>query len=297
MALSRMDLDGSGAGSPEGLVARILKAVPNLPVPVPIERICAELDISEIKPLEMAGYEGGLITDTSRSEGVILVNKDSHPYRRRFTIGHELGHFLIPTHMPDAQGRFLCSRDDMQLLTASESDRRGRMEVEANRFASLLLIPPPMLRVSLRGSSPDLQHMIGLAANYQVSKLAMSRAYAEGHPEPSAIVVTRHGKILWSYRDRVRFPFIQPKTGDPVPKNSLYQRGKHVPNVASGVEECLPDNWIEVKRGETAPVLLEQIYIQRDGYALILLQLQKRDEEDEEEERDLERSWSPHFRR
>lgn len=124
MALSRMDLDGKGAGSPEGLVTLILKAAPGLTVPVPIEDLARQLDIRDIQEFATEGFEGGLVTDTARSHGVILTRK-SHPFRRRFTVGHELGHFLIPTHMPDATGRFLCSREDMQLLSAAETDRRG----------------------------------------------------------------------------------------------------------------------------------------------------------------------------
>ena len=117
----------------------ILKAEPTLTVPVPIVQLCRDLDIEDIQDLDTDGFEGGLITDTERSRGVILARK-AHPYRRRFTIAHELGHFLIPTHVPDTLGRFLCSREDMRLLSAVEHDRRGRMEVEANRFASLILI-------------------------------------------------------------------------------------------------------------------------------------------------------------
>jgi hypothetical protein len=84
----------------------------------------------------------------------------------------------------------------------------------------------------------------------------------------------------------------------PVPSSSIYHRGKHQPNIASEMSECLPDDWLEVQRGMRAPSLLEQVYMQRDGYALILLQLVKPDEdEEEEEERDLERSWSPRFQR
>jgi hypothetical protein len=37
--------------------------------------------------------------------------------------------------MPNTLGRFLCSGEDMRRLSAAENDRRGRMEVEANRFA------------------------------------------------------------------------------------------------------------------------------------------------------------------
>lgn len=298
MPLSRIELQERGAGSPDGLVTRILKLEPNLPIPVPIENICKQLDISDIRPLETDGFEGGLITDTERSDGVILVNMGSHYYRQRFTIGHELGHFLIPTHMPDQQGRFLCSREDMALLSARENDRRDRMEVEANRFASLILIPPPALRKRLGKSEPDLAALVGLAADFKVSKQAMSRAYADYHEHLVAVVGVKDNQIIWISKNRLKFPFIQPRIGGPVPAASLFYRGMHRPNVASAVATCLPDHWIEVTRGTQAPALYEQVYRQRDGYALIMLHLeQQADEEEEAEEADLERRWQPRFRR
>jgi hypothetical protein len=39
-------------------------------------------------------------------------------------LGHELGHFLMPSHVPDDKGRFLCSKNDMSLL-------RQRPEIRA----------------------------------------------------------------------------------------------------------------------------------------------------------------------
>src|SRR6266487_741282 len=191
MALSRMELDGKGAGSPEGLVTLILKAAPGLTVPIPIEGLARQLDIEDIQEFEADGFEGGLITDMARSRGLILT-RNSRPFRRRFTIGHELGHFLIPTHMPDAAGRFLCSREDMRLLSAAENDCRGRMEVEANRFSSLILMPPPLLRPYLKQRrDPDLGHMAQLAAKFEVSRQAMANAYAQYQGEILAFVFTK----------------------------------------------------------------------------------------------------------
>jgi Zn-dependent peptidase ImmA (M78 family) len=295
MPVSRIDL--ADAGSPEKLVMLILKAEPVLPIAVPIEQLCRQLDITDIQPLEIEGFEGGLITDTDRSSGIILVNQASPLPRRRFTIAHELAHFLIPTHMPDAPGRFLCSRADLMRLTAKENDRRARMEVEANRFASLILIPPPMLRHAVGKQSPDLQQIVKLARDFKVSKEAMARAYAERHHEALAVVVVHNGKILRSYRDRMRFPFIQPAAGTQVPRGSLYHRGRQEHGVLGDFAEADPDDWIEVKRGERAPALYEQVYLQQQGYALILLHLVKHDEDDEEGERALEQSWEPRFRR
>jgi Zn-dependent peptidase ImmA (M78 family) len=106
MAISRLDLDEKGAGSPEGLVSRILKAEPSLSIPVPIEELCRKLDIVSIEYERLDGLEGALVTTPDRQVGTILVKETSHRFRQRFTIGHELGHFLIPTHVPNLDGRF-----------------------------------------------------------------------------------------------------------------------------------------------------------------------------------------------
>ena len=64
------------------------------------------------------------------------------------------------------------------------------------------------------------------------------------------------------------------------------------------VADCLPDHWIEVARGAQAPTLYEQVYIQRDGHAMILLHLERpADDEEEQKRRELQQSWQPRFRR
>ena len=74
------------------------------------------------------------------------MNRDAHRGRRRFTIAHELGHFLMTHHEPPKNGQFLCSREDMLRGPADARDSYSRMEAEANSFAGSLLMPPPLLR-------------------------------------------------------------------------------------------------------------------------------------------------------
>jgi hypothetical protein len=280
VTLSRLDLDGKGSGSPDGLVRMILQAEPGLSIPVPIERLCRNLDIEEIQDLATEGFEGGLITDTDRSRGVILARK-SHPYRRRFTLGHELAHFLIATHIPDSPGRFLCSREDMRRLTAVESDRRGRMEVEANRFASLILLPPPLLRPRLKSRrDPDVGHMAQLAAEFEVSKQAMANAYAHYQGELLAFVFTKGGRVLFPYK-HLKFPFLSVRSGEAVPNGSLLKRCNPRAGATSEVCECVPDVWIDVERGRRAPQLYEQVLGQRDGFAILMLWLELPEEREE----------------
>lgn len=284
MPISRIDLDENGAGSPDGLVLKILKAEPSLSVPIPIEQLCQQLDISSIEYETLDGLEGGLITNSERESGIILVKKESHPFRQRFTIGHELGHFLIPTHMPGPDGRFLCSRADMLLQHANEQSKRARMEVEANRFSSLILIPPPILRSKLKGD-PNFKQLTDLALEFEVSKEAMARAYSSNHQEILAFVVTENCIVRRIYK-HVKFPYVVADIGKAAPEGSLVSR-----NVSAGhitdISECLPDRWISVERGKTAPKLYEQVIKQRDNFAMTMLWVEfERENEDEDFDRE-----------
>ena len=53
------------------------------------------------------------MTDRQKSYGAILVNGASSPRRRRYTIGHELGHFLNEHHVPTMEDGFQCTKEDM----------------------------------------------------------------------------------------------------------------------------------------------------------------------------------------
>jgi IrrE N-terminal-like domain len=96
------------------LIMEILKAEPDLPIPVPVDQLALQLGITEITEMDSDGFIGGLITNETKSTGVILVNQNLRKERRRFTTGHELGHFLIPTHRPGKDDRFLCSLKDLR---------------------------------------------------------------------------------------------------------------------------------------------------------------------------------------
>ena len=146
--ITRIDL--ADFTTPDRIAGAIIQHVSDLPIPVPVEEIACMLDIISIEPLTTEGFEGSLLTDPEKSEGYILVNEASPPQRRRFTVGHELGHFLCPFHKPPKGGQFLCSSDDMRLTFARKEDRPAYMEIEANRFAALLLMPLPHFRKDLR---------------------------------------------------------------------------------------------------------------------------------------------------
>lgn len=290
MKVTRLDLDGTG--SPEGIVGKILKEEPDLAIPVDIEGLARQLDITDIIDLTTEGFEGGLITDNCRSEGTILVNKSARRGRRRFAVGHELGHFLIPTHNPVKGDQFLCSREDMRRWSAKEKDTYARMEVEANRFSALLLMPPKHLRAMIgKFRDPNLAQVVDVAGHFDVSKDAAARAYATYHEEKIAIAVVKDGTVLRIYKS-LKFPKISVGNGSPVPRSSLYNyakaRGAELTEItASGAEL-----WIESEWGKRLPTLYEQVFFQQEGFALLMLWIESADDEDEEDDDGDERRTS-----
>jgi Zn-dependent peptidase ImmA (M78 family) len=287
MTVSRIDL--ADAATPEKLVLEILRHEPELKIPVPIEDLCRQLDIVDITPLDTDGYEGGLITPADKFQGSILYNRLSPPRRRRFTIAHELAHFLLPSHIPSAHGRFLCKMSDMLALQAGEADKRLRMEVEANRFAAHILMPAPSFRPDVAvGKDPNLNQLIKLADRYDVSKEAASRAYVRYRDEPVAIVIVHNGKVLRVYREQSKFPYLSSRHGSPVSAYSLLRRRKHDEGVPSEIDQTDAGVWLDVQRGQRPPQLYEQVLTQRKGYAMIMLSIEPQiDEEDEDLEDDL----------
>lgn len=292
--VSRIDL--ADFGSPERIVQGIIDQVPDLPIPVPIDELARTLDIVDIKRLETQGFEGGLLTDANKSEGIILVNEASPLQRRRFTVGHELCHFLCPWHKPAGDNGFLCSPDDMRRAYARKIDRAAQMEVEANSFAALLLMPLPHFCKDLRlRKGADIQHILDLARRYETSKEATARRYVDVQDEPCAAVVSHNGHVLRFYKGK-DFPYLDVKQSNPIPRGALTAKSDLVDAVVSDWEECDGSVWLSAERGKRRPTIYQQVLPQRDGYRLTLLTVAE-DAEEIEEEEELERSWTPRFRR
>ena len=99
----------------------------------------------------------------------ILVEQSDPPYRKRFSIAHELGHHFL--HLVE-DGEIVDKRVDMfreKQPTLSEWSPQRLKEVEANWFAAALLMPEELVR-SEWAASPNV---VALARVFNVSEEAM----------------------------------------------------------------------------------------------------------------------------
>jgi hypothetical protein len=288
MNFCRMDL--ADCTTPEALLTEIHKLQAGVfPIPVPIDQWALALDITAIKALETESFEGGLIMFPDRSSGTILVNESAGYGRRRFTIGHELAHFLLPWHTPRSGKGFLCSAKDMAVFRAKPGgDRYIEMEAQANRFSAGVLMPAAPVRADLRAHRNfEVFHIAELADRYDVSKEAMARRCVDLHDDPIAVVFSRAGVVMRAYRGR-DFPRLGLAAKDSLPPGSIAKGATLTAGQSSEWGEAPADHWLANARGTVS----EQTIGQQNGYRLTLLTFAA-ESDDPDDDDDVERAWEP----
>lgn len=97
----------------------------------------------------------------------ILVNQTDVPFRKRFTIAHELGHHFL--HLV-ADGDFVDTQVDLFRDAEAGELAPRQVEVQANQFAAALLMPEALVRTSFGPT----RNLADLARVFNVSEEAMA---------------------------------------------------------------------------------------------------------------------------
>jgi len=142
-------------------------------VPIPIERIIKSKNIVlEYAPLdeELSG-----MAYTQDGISIIGINALHHPNRQRFSAAHELGHHVL--HATEIQERVHVSKG-LRALRRDPVSSQGSdpLEIDANTFASELLMPEQFLLEEIGPSGLDMDDETSvekLAKKFRVSVSAM----------------------------------------------------------------------------------------------------------------------------
>lgn len=136
----------------------------DLAIPVDIEEVAKRLGLKLLREKTTRNVSGALVTDESIC--IVFVNGGHPQPRQRFSIAHEIGHYLL--HAP--KGKKARWRDD---LTSKGTNPE---EIQANTFAAALLMPSEAIKVRVRTqlSPMDDQRIRSLAREFGVSSEAMA---------------------------------------------------------------------------------------------------------------------------
>lgn len=169
----------------------------SLKVPVPIE------DIIEIKLgvtiFPIRDLESGCQIDGSLSKDFNTILIDEHTFenivpRARFTLAHEIGHYILHQDLFRKSGGFRTESDFIAFQNALQDREYKRLEIQAYRFAEEVLFPRSVLKSvitqeveSLGGSSglivSDLERIIStVAKSFEVSGRASFNKIKRDYP-------------------------------------------------------------------------------------------------------------------
>lgn len=275
----------------EILVSQLRQQLPTL-LPLPIEAAALACGILEIRTLETDGFEGGLIQDDVKKHGYILAKAGRHESRTRFTVAHELGHFVNLRHVAAAgQTRLLCTKEHLRARGTLTDPRLG-IEAQANEFAANVLMPKTdlVLQPFMQGS-PEIGRILKLQALCNVSKEAAARRYAELHGADFAVVFSKDGKLLSYPVKGGEFPWIDVQVGQTLFRDTLTRTfGGHEQDV-SEQEESDPAWWLS-EGDRPRWELWEEVLVQQNGFRMTLLVGERKSGFDEH----LRERWTPRFR-
>lgn len=162
----------------------------------------------EVREVEAETFEGALIRVSGKRGGIIALKSSIlESGRKRFTIAHEIGHFLLPGHeqfgacLPEAVERW-----GGGLLTP---------ELDANEFASELILPTAYVRPVLAAGHPDFPKIRRIATEYDASLTATTRKFLQMTDDACAMVWSTAGIIRWYQRSEGFAVFIRMGALDP----------------------------------------------------------------------------------
>lgn len=145
---------------------------------VDVEELARLAGIDVVKEhLKDATVSGFLQRTTKTGRPVIVVNESNADVRQRFTIAHELGHYFLhasqSVHVDDMDtADAVMYRDHVSALATR------LVEIEANQFASELLMPERMISedvTKLKEKNLGMSEVVErLAEQYDVSQAAMA---------------------------------------------------------------------------------------------------------------------------
>jgi len=178
--------------------------------------------IGVIKGHGIAGIDGVLAKRKSKGDwGIYYDDTVTVPGRTNFTLGHELGHYLLHRTLSE---NFKCGQNDVLNYGGVESKK---IESEANKFSSYLLMPANDFREQTKGQEVTLDLLGHCADRYETSFTATTLKWLELTDKAALLVVARDDFICWSYPSKLarrRGVYFPP--GTPVPQSTLDRLNK-----------------------------------------------------------------------
>ena len=142
-----------------------------------------------IKYRNLDKIDGAMIgsTDSNGNFAACVNANTNNTGRKRFTLAHEIGHFMCHRHMLK---NFQCTRS---MINDFYHDN---LEKEANQFAAQLLMPPNRLR-DFDNITWGIESLVCLSEKFNCSLQAVGLNYTRYSTLKVAFIVVRNDFVCW----------------------------------------------------------------------------------------------------
>lgn len=268
-----------------------------LPVdPMAIARACDI--IVEAKPAEHEGFSG-MLARVGENFGILYATHIPSPGFQRFSVAHELGHYLLAGHV------------DQLLELGPHVSRAGFVtadpyEMEADLFASALLLPDKLFTLELKRASEGLDGIAEVADLAQTSLTATAIAFVQHTRDAAAVVQSLDGVVEFcTFSDAMKDAGVRwLRKGNLVPAGTVTDGlARDRTAVRGGVRRSGPTRlatWFD--NGDVGESREEAVGLGPFGRVLTLItsdriSLTADGYDDEPDESELIESWTPRFKR
>lgn len=247
-----------------------------------LEQIAPKLGLRVVE-VNAETFDGALLRVVGQPRGTVAIRRTiAEEGRKRFTLAHEIGHYLLPNQQEALRP---CVPTEIE----SWSPQNAGHEIDANSFAAEVLMPRERLVGALK-EAPSFAVARQVATELGASLTASSVRLVELSSFRAALVVSRDGRAEWyrasdEFGRAVRLGIPDDRTGP-----AGYFRQQVLP---AGVHEIPADAWLydaNLKAGAT--VWEQSVALPAYNTVLTLIELRHRVEErtdyDESEPEELD---------
>jgi hypothetical protein len=258
--------------------------------------IARELDI-EVRPLPRSQRGvSGMLLRSHGCFGILYATYIDNDGFKRFSIGHEIGHYRLPGH------------PESVLPDGSHKSRAGfvskdRYELEADYFSAALLMPDQLFDSAMDSAGSGLAAIEMVSGRCITSLTATAIRYAQRTSDGTAIVVSAGRSIDYcfmsdSLREVRGLDWI--RKGSLIPRSSVTFGFNAAPSNIQLGERADGQSSLQDWFGGNLEIEFDEEVIGLGAYGKTLTVLTAPDlpdAEEIEEKDDLTESWAPRFRR
>ncbi|OYV24694.1 MAG: hypothetical protein B7W99_00950 [Rhodospirillales bacterium 20-58-10] len=265
-------------------------------LPIDLKRVAEVLEVPVHPLVQTMPGVSGMLHKTGDQFVIMFGTYIKNDGFQRFSIAHEIGHYLLPGHPEHLFQGGVTSHSSHAGFTSADI-----YEQEADYFASGLLMPDALVKSALRRLGEGLEGIEALKEKCLTSMTATAITYARKTSVPAAIIVSTNGVVDYAFLSESMKEFegvSRPRKGMPLPTGTVSEAlAASESDVREGKRVSADVDlrtWLEGRRSITATE--EALGLGSYGKVLTVLTTDVLpDEVDEDEE--LEERWTPKFRR